>query len=69
MEMTTQQAMEQLLTEKAAWKRLGYTQNTWWSLRARYQKGELSYDKIYEVLERAGYRVVKEREWENDNAR
>lgn len=60
---TTQQALEQLFSQKTIWRELGIPEGTWYSYHNRFKAGKLSHDKQYEILRLAGYEVKQEMEW------
>lgn len=61
---TTTAIMNALMADNQAPLRLGIPRSTWRSYRTRYHQGKLTYDKIYELIELAGYTLKQEREWD-----
>lgn len=67
--MTTKQAFEALTSQRAWYKKLGYSQTKAWTLKHNYKIGNLSTDAMEQVLSDAGYRVVQEKQWKNPDSR
>jgi hypothetical protein len=63
--MTTKEAFENLISQRAWYIHLGIPENTARSYSKRYRDGKLPTEKIEEILERAGYHVKQEKLWGN----
>jgi hypothetical protein len=63
--MTTKEAFEALIKKKNWHKGLGITATAAYSLAGRFRDGEkISTDKIEDLLEKAGGKVIQEKLWE-----
>lgn len=61
--MTTKQVFEEIISKRAWYKDLGYTEAKGSSLANRFRNNKLSIDKMEEVITKAGYQVVQEKRW------
>ncbi len=62
--MTTEEAFKQLIGQRAWYKTVGLTPEAAWSIAKRFRDGEsISTEKIEGILEKAGYKVVVEKQW------
>jgi transposase len=60
----TRAAFEAMLSERGVYKKLGVDRSTVAGWKRRLQEGEnLSLDKMEEMLEKYGAKVVKEKVW------
>lgn len=62
--MTTREAFEQLTKQRGWYKELGIPEGTASALKNHYKTGKISLDKMEEILEKAGFKVVQEKLWE-----
>jgi len=61
--MTTKEAFQQLISQRAWYKPYGITEPAAWTYANRFRSGKLPTDKIEEVLSKCGYKVVSEKAW------
>lgn len=61
--MTTKQAFEELINERAWYANLGLGDSTARSYAKRFRENKLPIEKIEEILEKAGYQVKQEKLW------
>lgn len=64
--MTTKEAFTQLISKRGWYKDLGIKEGTANSMVAYFKgtrAGRISEEKIEEVLQKAGYKVVQEKMW------
>ncbi|MBC8053747.1 MAG: hypothetical protein H7Y13_11850 [Sphingobacteriaceae bacterium] len=62
--MTTKEAFEELISQRAWYKDLGLSEKAASSLKTNFKEGKVSTDKMEEVLEKSGfYSVVVEKHW------
>jgi len=62
--LTTQAAFEQMISVRGWWKDLELTKGTANSIVSRFRNNEMTIDKIEAILDKAGYRVAREKLWE-----
>lgn len=62
--MTTREAFEQLINQRAWYTDLEITEVTASALKSNFKKGKVTLDKMEEVLEKAGFTVKQEKLWE-----
>jgi flagellar basal body rod protein FlgG len=62
---TTKEAVEMLISKRAWYKPLGLPEGTGRALAARYKSGEMTIDKMEELLTKAGLPVLQEKLWGN----
>lgn len=62
--MTTREAFEQLIRQRAWYVDLEISETTATNLKANFKKGKISLDKMEEILTRAGFKVKQEKLWE-----
>jgi hypothetical protein len=63
--MTTKEAFKDLIAKRKWYAELGISETAAWSLAKRVNDGqEVSTDKMEELLEKAGYKVIQEKKWE-----
>lgn len=62
--MTTREAFQQLISQRAWYKPFGITDVAAWTYANRFRSGKLTTDKMEEVLLKCGYKVVSEKVWE-----
>jgi len=61
--MTTREAFAQLVERRGWHKNLGISDNAAWSAKNHFQKGNITIDKMEELLEKAGFTVLQEKLW------
>lgn len=61
--MTTKEAFEELINQRAWYKDLGIPETTATNLKYNFGLGKVSIEKMEEILEKAGYKVVHEKVW------
>lgn len=61
--MTTKEAFQYILDNKEILDRLQINQSTVRTLRKRFKEGNLTIDKLEEIIEAAGGKVKQEKEW------
>ncbi len=67
--MTTKEAFVKLISERGVYKRLGVTKGYIGFVKDQIKKEEPKYpsiDTMEKMLEKAGFKVVQEKEWEED---
>lgn len=62
--MTTREAFEQLTKQRGWYKELDIPEGTASALKNHFKTGKITIDKMEEILERAGYRVIQEKKWQ-----
>ncbi|HEY0056279.1 MAG TPA: hypothetical protein VGB63_13060 [Pedobacter sp.] len=62
--MTTKEAFEELISQRAWYKDLGLSEKAASSLKTNFKAGKVSIEKMEELLEKSGfYSVVVEKHW------
>lgn len=61
--LTTEEAFNQLIHEKAVWNKLQIPEGTVMALRNRFKNKKISLDKMEEILIKAGWKVKQEKLW------
>jgi len=61
--MTTKEAFQQLIRQRAWYKTFGITEPAASNYANRFRSGKLPTDKMEEVLLKCGYKVVSEKQW------
>jgi adenine-specific DNA methylase len=61
--MTTTEAFEEMIRDKAWGKKIGLKPNTACMNITRYRSGKLSLEKIEELLSKSSYVVIQEKQW------
>lgn len=62
--MTTREAFEQLIRQRAWYVDLGITESIATNLKTNFKNGKVTLDKMEEILQKAGFKVVQEKLWE-----
>jgi hypothetical protein len=63
--MTTKEAFKDLISKRKWYADLGLSETAAWSLAKRINDGkDVSLDKMEELLEKAGYKVIQEKLWD-----
>ncbi|MGY4385643.1 hypothetical protein ACVWYN_002689 [Pedobacter sp. UYP24] len=62
--MTRNQAFEQLTQERGWYKKLNISEKAASSAKLMFRKGKLSSDKVTEILNLAGFKVVQQELWQ-----
>jgi len=62
--MTKREAFEHLTSQRGWYKELDIPEKTANSAKVSFRKGQLSSDKIDEILLKAGYRIIQVELWE-----
>lgn len=65
--MTTKEAFAQLIHKRGWYNDCGIAYTTANNLAKRFKDGNLSQEKMDEVLIKAGFKVVQEKQWELKN--
>lgn len=62
--MTTREAFEQLIRQRAWYKDLEISEPAAGALKDNFKKGKITIDKMEEVLVKAGFTVKQEKLWQ-----
>lgn len=62
--MTTKQATEKLFNTPFKDLQTNLNENTWKSYKKRFKENKLPIEKIEELLEKSGYKVIQEKLWQ-----
>jgi hypothetical protein len=62
--MTTKEAFEKLISERAWYKDLGFERTTAGAVVSRFKNGTLSIEKMEDLLLKTGFKVKQEKLWE-----
>lgn len=61
--MKTREAFEQLIMHRGWHKDLDITDATAWSLKHNFKNGTITIDKMEEILNKAGFKIIQEKLW------
>ncbi|WP_231424024.1 hypothetical protein [Pedobacter sp. Leaf250] len=62
--MTTREAFAQLVERRGWHRELGISDSAAYSAKNHFKTGEIAIEKMEELLEKAGFKVIQEKKWE-----
>ena len=62
-DLSTKEAFEKLVNQRKWYLPLGISASTAGSIKQRYLQDGVTINKMEEILEKCGYRVVQEKRW------
>lgn len=61
--MTTTEVLDEIMSKPRWYLDLGYSISNGKVMAMRYREGKLSLDKMEEIIAKAGYSVLSEKQW------
>jgi len=61
--MTTREAFAQLVERRGWHKDLGISDSAAYSAKNHFKSGDITIEKMEELLEKAGFKVIQEKQW------
>lgn len=59
----TEQLFKEVISQRDIAKKLDLPSSTIWQLRQNLKKGKVTYNRMFEILEQAGYQAVSDIIW------